>query len=117
MRRWDRSLDSYIEEYRARGVSPQSVAYTEALLHRWGRWLKGRRPRVGIERIDAEMITRYMANCSSFRAKATVYATRSVTFMIAVRKARLTLGDNYARQHAHWKWSFPEAYASIAEHV
>jgi site-specific recombinase XerD len=77
MRRWDRLLDSYIEEYRARGVSPQSVAYTEARLHRWGRWLKGRRPRIEIERIDAEMITRYIASCSSFRAKATVYATLS----------------------------------------
>ena len=30
MRRWDRLLDSYIEEYLARGVSPQSVAYTVA---------------------------------------------------------------------------------------
>jgi site-specific recombinase XerD len=77
MRRWDRFVDSYIDEYRARGVSPQSVAYTEARLNRWGRWLKGRRPRVGIERIDAEMITRYISNCSSFRAKATVYATLS----------------------------------------
>jgi integrase/recombinase XerD len=77
MRRWDRLLDLYIEEYRARGVSPQSVAYTEARLIRWGRWLKGRRPRVGIEHIDSEMITRYIANCSSFRAKATVYATLS----------------------------------------
>jgi integrase/recombinase XerD len=77
MRRWDRLLDSYIEEYRARGVSPQSVAYTEARLNRWGRWLKGRRPRIAIERIDPEMITRYIANCSSFRAKATVYATLS----------------------------------------
>jgi hypothetical protein len=75
MRRWDRLLDSYVEEYRARGVSPESVAYTEARLNRWGRWLKGRRPRVGIEHIDAELITRYIANCSSFRAKATVYAT------------------------------------------
>ena len=36
MRRWDRLLDSYIEEYRNRGVSPQSVAYTETRLHRWG---------------------------------------------------------------------------------
>ena len=77
MRRWDRLLDSYIEEYRARGVSPQSVAYTEARLNRWGRWLKSRRPRVAIERIDPEMITRYIASCSSFRAKATVYATLS----------------------------------------
>jgi hypothetical protein len=77
MRRWDRLLDSYVEEYRARGVSPESVAYVEARLNRWGRWLKGRRPRVGIECIDAEMITRYISKCSSFRAKATVYGTLS----------------------------------------
>src|SRR5947207_6316324 len=77
MRRWDRLLDAYVEEYRARGLSPQSVAYTQARLDRWGRWLKGRRPRVSIEHIDAEMITRYVASCSSFRAKATVYATLS----------------------------------------
>jgi integrase/recombinase XerD len=32
---------------------------------------------VAIERIDPEMITRYIASCSSFRAKATVYATLS----------------------------------------
>jgi hypothetical protein len=77
MRRWDRLLDSHVEEDHARGVSSQSVAYTEARLNRWGRWLKGRRPRVGIERIDAEMITHYISNCSSFRAKATGYATLS----------------------------------------
>ena len=61
MRRWDRLLDSYVEEYRARGVSPQSIAYTEARLNRWGRWLKGRRPRIGTERIDAEIVTRYIS--------------------------------------------------------
>ena len=26
MRRWDRLLDSYMEEYRAKGVSPQTIA-------------------------------------------------------------------------------------------
>jgi len=77
MRRWDRMLDTYIEEYRARGVSAASVDYTEARLSRWGRWLKRRRPRIVIEQIDAEMITRYLAACSTFRAKATVYATLS----------------------------------------
>ena len=77
MRRWDRLLDAYIEEYRARGVCTQSVAFTAARLDRWGRWLKQRRPRVGIEHIDADMITRYLASCSSFRAKATVYGTLS----------------------------------------
>ena len=77
MRRWDRLVDNYIEEYRARGVSAASVAYTESRLSRWGQWLKRRRPRVAIEQIDAELITRYLAACSTFRAKATVYSTLS----------------------------------------
>jgi site-specific recombinase XerD len=77
MRRWDRLVDSYIEEYRARGVCAESVAFAEGRLDRWGRWLKRRRPRIAIEQIDAEGITRYLAACSSFRAKATVYATLS----------------------------------------
>lgn len=32
---------------------------------------------MSIERIDADLITRYIASCSSFRAKATVYGTLS----------------------------------------
>ena len=77
MRRWDRLQDSYLEEYGSRGLSPDTVAYTESRLDRWGRWLKKRRPRIVIERIDAETITQYIATCSSFRSKATVYATLS----------------------------------------
>jgi len=68
MRKWDRLVDSYIEDYRARGVSRESVALNSARLDRWGRWLKRRRPRVAIERIDAESITRYIENCSTFKA-------------------------------------------------
>jgi site-specific recombinase XerD len=77
MRRWDRLVDGYIEEYRARGINPATVAHTAAALDRWGRWLKQRRPRVSIERIDADLITRYIASCSTFRAKATVYGNLS----------------------------------------
>jgi site-specific recombinase XerD len=77
MRRWDRLVDSYIEEYRARGIGQATIEHTAARLDRWGRWLKQRRPRVSIERIDAEHITSYIAGCSSFRAKATVYGTLS----------------------------------------
>lgn len=77
MRRWDRLVDSYAEEYRARGMSEATVAMAVARLDRWGRWLKQRRPRVMIERIDAELITRYIGSCSSFRAKSTVYGTLS----------------------------------------
>jgi integrase/recombinase XerC len=70
-------LDAYIEEYRARGVCAESVAMTTGRLERWGRWLKRRRPRVAVEGIDADLITRYIDSCSSFRAKATVYGTLS----------------------------------------
>ena len=66
MRRWDRLVDSYMEEYRARGVSPQTIAYTEARLNKWGRWLKGQRPRIGIEEINAEMLTQYMGSVPVF---------------------------------------------------
>ena len=77
MRRWDRLLDSYMEMYSARGICPATVAHTVSRLERWGQWLKQRRPRVRIEQIDAELITRYIASRSSFRAKTTVYGTLS----------------------------------------
>lgn len=77
MRRWDRLLDLYIEQYRARGISDGSVRIVASRLDRWGRWLKQRRPRVSIERIDAELITRYIESRSSFRSKATVHGTLS----------------------------------------
>ena len=77
MRRWDRFVEMYVEEYRARGIAAETVVNTAARLDRWGRWLKGRRPRVRMERIDADLITRYIASCSSFRAKSTVYGTLS----------------------------------------
>ena len=77
MRRWDRFVDLYMELYSARGVSAASVAYTASRLERWGWWLKQRRPRVRIEQIDAELITRYIESCSTFRAKATVYGALS----------------------------------------
>ncbi len=77
MRRWDRLLDIYMEEYRARGVSEATVGHTESRLLRWGRWLKKRRPRVSIEQIGVDLITSYIAVGGSFRSKSTVYGTLS----------------------------------------
>lgn len=77
MRRWERLKDAYLEEYRARGVSEAAIQYTEARLDRWGLWLKKRRPRVAIEAIDAESLTRYLGVTSSFRSKATIYGNLS----------------------------------------
>ena len=77
MRRWDRLLDSYLEEYRARGACQETVSATDGRLERWGGWMKRRRPRVAIESIGVDLITNYIASCSSFRAKSTVYSTLS----------------------------------------
>jgi site-specific recombinase XerD len=66
-----------MDEYRARGICQATVAATESRLHRWGWWLKKRRPRVAIEQIGAELISLYIASCASFRSKATVYGTLS----------------------------------------
>lgn len=93
MRRWDRLLDACFEEYRARDLSPGSVACTQARLERWGRGLKRHRPRVFIESIDAELIIRYMAACRSFRAKTTVYGTLSTM---------RGFGDYLARARVGW---------------
>ena len=62
MRRWDRLLDIYMDEYRGRGVSEASIAYTESRLGRWGRGLKKRRPRVSIEDIGVDLITDYIVD-------------------------------------------------------
>lgn len=77
MRRWDRLVDGYMEEYRARGICEATVAHTAARLARWGGWMKSRRPRPALEAIDAELLTRYLEHSAHFRAKTTVYSTLS----------------------------------------
>ena len=77
MRRWDRLVDGYIQEYRGRGTCEATVAHTASRLARWGGWLKSRRPRPALESIDAELLTRYLEHSAHFRAKTTVYGTLS----------------------------------------
>jgi site-specific recombinase XerD len=77
MRRWDRLVEEYIEECRARGVGEPWVRATAARLAKWGTWLKSRRPRPILEAIAPELHVRYLAHRTPFRAKATVYGTLS----------------------------------------
>jgi site-specific recombinase XerD len=71
-------MDGYLAEYRARGVCAGSIGHTTSVLERWGRWMRTRRPRPPLERVDAELITRFIEARTSFRAKATVSGTLSV---------------------------------------
>ena len=77
MRRWDRFLDLYMEQYRARGICEATIKHTQARLEDWGGWMKQRRPRVMLEQISSDLLVRYIESRSTFRAKATVYSTLS----------------------------------------
>jgi site-specific recombinase XerD len=77
MRRWDRFLDLYMEQYVARGICEATIKHTRSRLERWGNWMKQRRPRVMIERIDADLLVRYLESRTNFRVKSTVYGTLS----------------------------------------
>ena len=78
MRRWDRLLDGYLEEYAGRGRSAAMEARVAYVLSRWGRWMKRRRPRVQLERVDPDLLVSFMRKQTSFRSKSTVYGTLSV---------------------------------------
>jgi site-specific recombinase XerD len=77
MRRWDRLMDGYLEECRGRGLAEETVANIGRALGYWGQWMKGRRPRLMLDRVSADVLVGYIESRSSFRAKATVYATLS----------------------------------------
>ncbi len=72
MRRWDRLVELYLEEYAARGVCAETVRHVQRELDRWGAWLKHRRPRPRLEEINADLVVRYIRQRASFRSKALV---------------------------------------------
>ena len=75
MRRWDRLVEQFLEEYAARGVTAETVANVTRELHRWGGWLKSRRPRPRLEEVGPDLLVRYIQGRTAFRAKATVCTT------------------------------------------
>ena len=54
MKRWDRLVDQYMEEYEAAGRAAETVKGTRRELERWGSWLKNLRPRPALEEVNAE---------------------------------------------------------------
>jgi site-specific recombinase XerD len=71
-------MDGYLEEYGARGRSAGMEARVAQVLGRWGRWMKRRRPRVQLERVEVDLLVSYLRAQKSFRSKSTVYGTLSV---------------------------------------
>lgn len=75
MRRWDRLVELFLEEYAARGVAADTVANVTRELNRWGIWLKTRRPRPRLEDVGPDLLVRYVQARTVFKAKATVGTT------------------------------------------
>jgi site-specific recombinase XerD len=77
MHRWDRLVERYLEEYRARGRCEQTNVHLRRCLEDWGAWLKRRRPRVVLETLDPLLLTEYFKARKTFKAKTTVYGMLS----------------------------------------
>jgi len=78
MRRWDSIVDHYIEEYSARGLAQATVDHVRRELDKWGLWMKHRRPRPQLEKIDSDLLLRYIQYRSAFRSKSTVSKVISI---------------------------------------
>ncbi len=72
MNRWDRLVERYMDQVRARGVSAERVHQVYAELDRWGAWTKRRKPRPRLERLDADTIIRYIRDRNVCRSKSTI---------------------------------------------
>ena len=78
MRRWDRLMEGYLEEYAGRGRSAGMEARIRYVLSKWGGWMNRRRPRVQLDRVEPDLLVSFMQRQTSFRSKSTVYGTLSV---------------------------------------
>ena len=78
VRRWDRLVNRYLEEYAARGLEASTMSKVGSELDRWGSWLKRRRPRPKLEDVDADLLTKYLQSRAAFRSKWTVSGVLSV---------------------------------------
>ncbi len=73
-----RLVESYLEECRSRGVCQATVLGRQRELDRWGSWMKHRRPRPSLEKIDSDLLIGYLRGRTRFRSKATVCCTMSM---------------------------------------
>ncbi len=93
MRRWDRLVEQYMEEYTARGVCAERVTGVCRELDRLGAWLKHRRPKPKLEEVGSDLVVRYIGDRTAFKAKSTVSNVMSIL---------RGMGDFLVREHV---WS------------
>jgi len=72
MRRWDGLVDGYLNCCESRGLSEVTIETRRRELERFGGWLKRRRPRVRLDRVDGDLVVRYLRERAVFRSRATL---------------------------------------------
>ena len=77
MKRWDRLVEQYMEEYAAAGRSVETVQGVRRELDRWGNWLKRLHPRPKLEEVGSDEVIRYLRGRGAYRSKATLYGAMS----------------------------------------
>lgn len=77
MRRWDRLLEQYLEEYVAAGRAVDTIAGVRRELERCGNWLKSRRPRPALEDVGSDLLIAYLQARSAFHSKSTLSGVMS----------------------------------------
>jgi site-specific recombinase XerD len=78
MKRWDSSVESYLVQCQARGVSEETINVRRSELDRLGCWLKRRRPRPHLEEVDGQLLIKYLRGRAHFRSKATLAGISSM---------------------------------------
>lgn len=78
MRRWDRLVEQYLEQYAARGTTLETQQSVRRELDRLGCWLKNRRPRPGLDAVGSDLLIDYLKRRGAYRAKATLAGSMSI---------------------------------------
>ena len=77
MRRWNRLVERYVEEYVAAGRAAETITGVRRELERCGSWLKCRRPRPALEEVGSDLLIEYVRSRSAFHSKCTLSGVMS----------------------------------------
>ena len=92
MRRWDALVDAYIRMTRARGLSEVTILKYHRELERFGCWLKRRKPRPSLEKVDSDLVIQYIRSRTTCHSKSMVAGVMSALKM---------MGDHLVRE-GYW---------------
>lgn len=92
MRRWDALVDAYIRVTRVRGLSELTVHKYHRELQRFGCWLKRRKPRPSLEKVDSDLVIRYIRSRTTCHTKS----------MIAGVMTPLRMMGDYLVREGYW---------------